>query len=54
MLFCMVCRSAQQRLRWDKYKHDLVQEILWGRNRQDRLIEYTNDIKRMNGSNTWR
>ncbi|KAL3154498.1 Rap guanine nucleotide exchange factor-like 1 [Trebouxia sp. C0010 RCD-2024] len=47
-------RSAQQRLRWDKYKHDLVQGILWGRNRQDRLIDYTTDVKKFNGSSTWR
>ena len=51
---CTACRAAQQRLRWDKYKHDLVQDILWGGGRQDRLIEYTNDIKKVNGGNTWR
>lgn len=54
VLLCMVCRSARQRLRWDKYKHDLVQGILWGRNRQDRLVEYTNDVKKFNGSRKWR
>ncbi len=48
------CRSARQQLRWDKYKHDLVQGILWGKGRQDRLIQYTNAVKKTNGSNTWR
>ena len=48
------CRAAQRQLRWDKYKHDLVQGILWGTGRQDRLLEYTSAVKKMNGSNTWR
>ena len=48
------CRSARHQLRWDKYKHDLVQGILWGKGRQDRLIQYTNAVKKTNGSSTWR
>ena len=47
-------RSARHQLRWDKYKHDLVQGILWGRGKQDRLIQYTNAVKKINGSSTWR
>ncbi|DBB04030.1 TPA: hypothetical protein ACH3X1_013089 [Trebouxia sp. C0004] len=47
-------RSARQQLRWDKYKHDLVQGILWGKGRQDCLIQYTNAVKKTNGSSTWR
>ncbi|KAL0056202.1 hypothetical protein WJX82_008666 [Trebouxia sp. C0006] len=47
-------RSARHQLRWDKYKHDLVQGILWGNGRQDLLIQYTNAVKKTNGSSTWR
>lgn len=38
---------------WDRYKHNLVQDILWCKGKQDRLIEYT-DVLKMKGSGSWK
>ena len=54
MLCVTLLRSAQKQLRWDKYKHDLVQSILWGSGRQDRLIEYTTACRKINGDTLWK
>ena len=49
----MTCRSVRSSVRWDQYKHNLVQEILWRKGKQDRLIEYT-DVVKMKGSGSWK
>lgn len=49
----VTCRSVENSVKWDQYKHDLVQEILWRKGKQDRLIEYT-DVVKMKGSGSWK